>query len=266
VTGAALLPGLRRRGSTDAIIAIGSSIFGLACFGIGFVRALWLLSPIFFVGGIAWMAVLSSLNLAAQNVSPSWVRARALAVYLLVFQAGIAGGSVLWGAIATAAGLSAAFSAAGAGLILGTLALTRVRLAKYEHVDLTPTRHWPAPAVVGEPSLEAGPVLVEIEYRIDPARAAEFIAAARALEPIRRRDGAVEWWLLRNSEDAACYTEVFAVETWAEHLRQHDRASAPDRDVEERVLAFQVGEARPPTRHLIAAGSEPTVRSMGLPT
>jgi quinol monooxygenase YgiN len=219
----------------------------------GFLRALRLLCPVFVAGGIAWIAVLSSLNVAAQQASPGWVRARALSVYLVVFQAGIAGGSALWGAIATARDTTAAFCAAGAALLVGALALARVRLAPDEGQDLTPTHHWPEPRVVGAPDPESGPVLVEIEYRIDPARAAEFVRAARELESVRRRGGAIEWWLLRDAEDASRYVEVFATETWAEHLRQHERVSAADREVEQRVQACLVAPPPLPTRHLIAA-------------
>jgi hypothetical protein len=63
----------------------------------------------------------------------------------------------------------------------------------------------------------------------------------------------VQWWLLRDSDDPARYVEIFATETWAEHLRQHERFSAADRDVEERVLAFHVGGGRPVGRHLLSA-------------
>jgi hypothetical protein len=240
-------------------------MFAGACAGMAFVRNLWLLSPIFLAGGVAWIAVLSTLNVAAQRVSPAWVRARALAVYLLILQAAIAGGSAVWGLLATHWNLSVAYCAAGAGLGLGTLVLAGVRLSADEELDLTPTRHWREPAVIGDHDPESGPVVVEVEYRIDPARAAAFVEAARDLERIRRRDGAVQWWLLRDAEDPALYVEVFAVETWAEHLRQHDRVSAADRGAEERVQAFHLGPERPVGRHLLAADGERRLRAATRP-
>ena len=103
-------------------------------------------------------------------------------------------------------------------------------------------------------------MLVELEYRIDPARSAEFIQAARELERIRRRDGAFEWWLLRDATDPALYIETFAVETWAEHLRQHERVSAADRAVEDRVMAFHLG---PGTAARAGTCSPPSPRSAG---
>jgi len=254
VLGAPVLPRVRRQLSPDAIVTGGSGLFAVACAGIGFIRVLPLLCPIFLVGGLAWMAVLSTLNVGAQIVSPPWVRSRALAVYLLVFQGGIAAGAALWGSVANAVGTSTAFASAAAGLAIGALVLSRLRLPGREPPDLAPTRHWPAPAVAARPDPEAGPVIVQLEYRIDPAREAEFLRATRALESIRRRDGAFEWWLLRDSSDPALYVEIFAVESWAEHLRQHERGSAADREVEERVLAFHTG-ARPVARHLVAGST-----------
>jgi MFS family permease len=251
VAGAVVLPRVRRKASSDAVLTAGSLVFAADCLGMGQIRALALLCPIFVLGGMAWIAVLSTLNAAAQVVSPSWVRSRASAVYMLVFQGAVAGGAALWGAVATAAGLPLAFACAAGGLVLGVIALIRVRIGGADSLDLSPTRHWPEPTVVGRADPEAGPVLVQIEYRIDPTREAEFVREARALEVTRRRDGAFEWWLLRDSEDAARYVEIFAVETWAEHLRQHERVSAADRELEERVRAFHLGE-HAPARHLIA--------------
>jgi MFS family permease len=246
------LPRTRARFSSDVILAAGGMLFAAACAGMALAHTSATLLPLLVVCGFAWMSVLSTLNVAAQTVAPGWVRARALSVYLLVFQAGFTGASAGWGAVATRWGLSTAFLAAGALLVVVTAALARLRISADERLDFTPSRHWPKPKVVGEPDPESGPVLVELEYRIDPARAAEFARAARELERIRRRDGAIEWWLLRDAADPAVYVETFAVETWAEHLRQHERVSAADREVEDRVMAFHTGPGRPASRHLLA--------------
>lgn len=252
VVAAVLLPRLRARRTSDEQLVLGTALFAVAAVGIGLARSLWLLSPLLLCAGMAWIGVLSTLNVAVQRVSPSWVRARSLAVFLLVLQGGLAAGSAVWGTVAERAGTDVAFWAAAAALGLGLLGTSRFRIGPHEQLDITPTRHWPDPVTSPRPELTSGPVLVEVEYRVDPTRVEEFLRALAPLERMRRRDGSIQWWILRNTEDAGCWIEVFSAETWAEHLRQHDRASADYRAVEEAVRAFHLGPEAPRVRHLIA--------------
>src|SRR5205809_7367104 len=98
---------------------------------------------------------------AAQEASPPWVRARVLAIYLMVFQAGIAGGSALWGEVASSAGLSEAYFGIAGGLVLGAAIALRLRPAAENVADFTPAHHWPEPEVAEELPLDAGPIMVQ---------------------------------------------------------------------------------------------------------
>jgi MFS family permease len=253
VVGASVLPWARARFTTDTIVAFGSvtlaGVFAvLAC-----VRSMPVLCPATALGGIAWTTVLSSLNVSAQRSSPGWVKARALAVYLLAFQAAIAAGSAAWGWVAQHENTQVAFLAAGAGLIVGVALLSPVRVAPDEDVDYTPTQHWAEPVVKGEPRLEDGPVMVTIVYRIDPGRAQAFVEAAGPLGLARRRDGAIEWFLFRDVAEPGRFVETWFTETWAEHLREHERVSGVVRDLEETVQAFHLGPEPPNVTHLLHA-------------
>src|SRR5258707_11031619 len=95
-------------------------------------------------GGMAWIAVLSSLNVSAQTVTPSWVRARVMAVYLLVFMGGLAAGSAVWGFVAARVGVSSALLFAAIGLFIGPVAAWRFRLVCDANLSLTPSLHLPA--------------------------------------------------------------------------------------------------------------------------
>ncbi|HEU0173474.1 MAG TPA: MFS transporter [Blastocatellia bacterium] len=110
---------------------------------------------------------------------------------------------------------------------------------------------WQAIIPEVEPPLEQGPVLVQVEYRIDPEQARGFRHAMRDLQRIRRRDGAIRWGLFRDPAEPGRFVESFVVESWAEHLRQHARATESDREIEERVQAFHIGVGRPAVTHLI---------------
>ena len=94
--------------------------------------------------------------------------------------------------------------------------------------------------------------MICVEYRIDPSRAAEFEHAMGALEPIRRRDGAVMWGLFSDATDPSRYVETFMSETWGEHLRQHNRLTVSDSDIELHARSFHIGSEPPIVSHLIA--------------
>jgi Transmembrane secretion effector len=180
------------------------------------------------------------------------VRARALALYLLVFFGALAAGSAVWGAAAERGGVPVALLAAAVALLVGLVATPFFRLRAGEELDLSPSLHWSEPAVVQEPHPARGPVLVTVEYRIDPTRAPEFMRAMRDLERILRRDGAMRWGLFADPAQPGRYLETFLVESWAEHMRQHARVTNEDRAVQERVRSFHLGDAPPTVTHLIA--------------
>jgi MFS family permease len=203
-------------------------------------------------GGIAWMALMSSFNVSVQSLVPAWVRARAIAIYLLVFFGGMALGSAFWGAVANRIGISAALLYAAAASIVGLAAAYFFPLRVSEELDLEPSLHWLEPTVVTEFDPQAGPVLVMIDYQIEPERAGEFVAAMQEWKRILRRDGAVRWGLFADPAQPGHYVETFLVESWAEHLRQHARVTNDDRAVQDRIRSFHWGGAEPVVTHLIA--------------
>jgi len=252
VVGAWLLPRARERLSMNALVAAATVVFALTTISLAYVRSFAVLAIALAVGGVAWIAVLSSLNISAQTVTPSWVRARVMAVYLLVFMGGLAAGSAIWGFVAARVGVSAALLLAAVGLLIGLVASWRYRLVAEENLSLTPSMHWPEPIVLIDPQLEEGPAVTYVEYRIDPKSADDFLEAMKEMKRIRQRDGAIRWNLLRDAADPQRYIETFVTESWGEHLRQHERVTAEDREVEQRAQAFHLGSELPRVTHLIA--------------
>jgi quinol monooxygenase YgiN len=97
-----------------------------------------------------------------------------------------------------------------------------------------------------------GPVLVTVEYRIHPQNRAAFLKAIGRLEQQRRRDGAYAWGLFEDAAEEGRILETFLVESWMEHLRQHERVTNADRVVQEAVRRFHIHGA-PKVTHYIAA-------------
>jgi MFS family permease/quinol monooxygenase YgiN len=256
VSGATLLPRVRSKLAPQWLIAAGFVVFAAVAAAASATRELAMLCPVMFVGGFAWIAVLSTLNVAAQQASPPWVRARALAVFLIVFQAAVAGGSVLWGAVATRAGLSDAYLCIAGALLAGAALALRIKPAADAIEDYTPAHHWPDPVVEGAPALDAGPIMVQVEYRVDSGCAEAFRGATAELGRSRRRDGAIQWWLFQDTADPSRFVETWIEETWAEHLRVHERVSVAHRELEQRVRDLTRAGSSIETRHFIA----PTAR------
>lgn len=252
VTGAVFLPRLRARVATQVLVACGSLVFAAAAIGAALSRELFLLCPIMLLGGVAWISVVSTLTVAAQQASPPWVRSRALAVYLIVLQAGIAAGSALWGTVASRAGLSAAYFGIAGGLVLGAALAARLRLAADGQVDHTPAHHWADPVVAGDPPLEAGPIMVQVEYSVDAPRADAFRIAMVELGRHRRRHGAEQWWLFQDTADPTRFVETWIEPTWAEHLRYHERVSVAHREIEQHAQGFTRRGSTISTRHFVA--------------
>jgi MFS family permease len=236
----------------NELVAAGTVVFALATISLAYIHSFGVLAGALAVGGVGWIAVLSSLTVSAQTVTPSWVRARVMAVYLLVFMGGLAVGSAVWGFVAAHIGVSTALLFAAIGLLVGPAAAWRYRLAGNTNLPLTPSLHWPEPIVMIDAEPQEGPAITIMEYRIDPKTADEFLQAMKEMKRIRQRDGAIRWNLSRDTADPERYIETFVTESWGDHLRQHERVTAENREVEQRAQAFHLGPEPPKITHLIA--------------
>lgn len=123
VIGAIFLPKLQSHFSTDTLVAAATTMFAAAIAALAEVRHFALLCLILMVAGMAWITLMTSFNVATQTAVPSWIRARALGLYLLIFHGGMAAGSVLWGAVTQHAGVAVALFGAAGGLLVSLVAI-----------------------------------------------------------------------------------------------------------------------------------------------
>jgi MFS family permease len=137
LVGAAALPRLRERLSVDGVVVVAIMVFAGMTFAAGRAQTFALLSAVMFVAGVAWIGILACLNVAAQTMCPGHLRARALSMYLLVLQGGMAIGATVWGAIAKQIGIANALAAAAAVLACGVMALRGHRITASE-LEMTP--------------------------------------------------------------------------------------------------------------------------------
>jgi len=251
VSGALVLPSLRARLDRDLLVLLATLACALSLFGLAWLRHMALLPLAMLVNGFAWITVLSSLQIAAQTAVPAWVRARALSLYIMVFSLGMAAGGLSWGSIAQRTSIPLALTLAAVGAVIGGLLVWRVRIAGSEELDLRPAGHWPAPELAVPVTHDRGPVLVTVEYHIDDADRAAFHALLGELGRTRRRDGAVIWGVAEDVATPGIHLEYFVTPSWIEHLRQHERVTAEDRILQEKVRALHRNEHAPIVRHFV---------------
>jgi MFS family permease len=256
VLGAMLLHRVRRSSSADTIITSSTLIFAGTLMVMAFSHHVWLVVIALLAGGFAWTSTTSTFNIAVQISAPSWVQARLLGTYQMTFQAGMAIGSACWGWIAERTSTPLALSMAAAGLLITLPFSRRHEILAGVPRDLTSAAAAKAlgrsaPTVVIELDPDTGPVMISVSYEIDPGDEDGFVAAIHDLRAIRLRDGAMRWGLFRDSADARRYVETFLVESWAEYLRQRERLTMSDREVRDRVYAYQRGPIPPPVSRMI---------------
>lgn len=243
---------LRHRIGLDALVAWGCIVFG-AVMGIA-AFSTW--PPLVYVslvaGGAAWMAVMSTFNTATQTSAPPWVRARALAMHTLCALGSFAIGSAWWGAMTDIVGLTASLCTATVLMWAGLLLARPFPLRMGQAPEVTPAPPWEDSFLFHEPDPNAGPVAVEIGYRVRPEATAEFLDALTALREPRRRDGATFWRVYRDLSDPSRYVERFIVTSWADYLHQRARATLAVHEQEERVRSFLLPGEQATVQHYIA--------------
>ncbi len=236
-----VLPRLRTRLSPTALVVAGSLLYSAALVVIALSPLTAVTMVAVAMAGAGWITNVTCLNVAAQTGAPAWVRARVLASYLAVFFGGMALGSPLWGFVASREGIPAALLIAAGVLAAGLLSVGRFRLHNVAGEDLDHSDHWDALKAIDGVHPDDGPVVVTIEYRIAEEDAAAFVSAMEPVRTTRYRDGAFSWVLSRDTADPTRWLEVFMVESWAEHERQHHRVTQADRRVQDVVRALHRG-------------------------
>lgn len=252
VGGAIVLPALRRTLSQDGMCMIGTLLVG-SCMAMLAVAPSFAIACVALLGGgIGWITGCAALNASVLSASPAWVRARVLAVYLLVFQGCFAFGSLAWGFVAKYSSMPFALQAA-AGALVGSLVLALVYPLKVtEKCDFSTSSTQVPPDLPLKPHPEHGPVVISVEYLIESERLEEFNQAIAELEVKRRRDGAFRWNLFSDLARPGIYVEMFYLESWGEYLRQRERSTIADERIEERAASLHAGSSPPKVSHYIS--------------
>ena len=244
---------LRRRLNTNQILAAFSLLAALAQGVIAYVPHTPTVAFCLVLAGMSWLAILSTINTAIQLSVPPWVKARAFGTYHTVWGGAMALGAAFWGEVALKLGLREAMGLSAIGMLAALAVLGRLRITAFDQdLDLSPHQDQPhAPTAI---PLEAGPILVQMEYAVPRGDKEAFLEAMVPVRRLRLRDGAMSWALFEEpdqpGEGPVRFLETYLSSTMGEHLRQHHRATAQDRAVLAGAYVFTEG-GRPGTRHLV---------------
>ena len=141
---------------------------------------------------------------------------------------------------------------AGAAALLACAAFGAWRpLAQTEELDLDPLRQWQEPATAVPVGPRTGPVVITIEYVIRQDDQLRFLAAMSERRRIRRRDGALNWRLLRDLADPELWIERYETPTWLDYARLNSRITRNDAVVPESLRALHRGAEPPRVRRMI---------------
>jgi MFS family permease len=239
IIGAVSIPGLLSKQPMNTIVSQGGILWACAILIVALtgITALALLGA--FCAGMAWVYVFATLSAGTQSSAPGWVRARAVSMNLVATQGCLAIGSAVWGAVANGVGTHWALGVSAVSVIALQWLYRRVRVEMGEEADVVPGARLPELAIASEPSPDDGPVLIQLEYRIDPANRDAFLKAIQKVGPTRRRNGATSWRVFRDLGEEGRFVERYVIASWAEYVRLRARMTMADSQLQQRAAALQ---------------------------
>ena len=238
VVGALLVNKARDRLSAEQAYLLCACTAGLMLLVIGASRVLSLTAAAMVVAGVANMLSIALISVSVQLSVPRWVAARAIAGYQASLTAGIALGAWIWGRAAAHWSIEIAFLASGAALCLTPLIGLLLPMRRTSPTDVEMIEIGAEPEIALDITARSGPIVIEIDYQVDPAEARKFYEVMLKLQRARLRNGAYQWSLARDLADPALWTERYHLPTWLDYLRLRSRFTHADRALQAAADAF----------------------------
>ena len=241
VIGALNISKLRGRLGDEVSIRLCMIVMGMCVALVAISRLPVLSGSALVFAGAGWTASVTLFNVGVQLAAPRWVAGRALAAYQAAITGGIALGSWMWGSIANVIGVEGALLISGAALVASPLLGLWMRMPTVSGPNELSLDVLADPEVRLSLTPRSGPIVIEIEYRVDPAKARLFYAVMQHVQLSRQRNGAYGWSIARDIADPELWTERYHCPTWHDYLRQRSRSTASERALHLRANEFHMG-------------------------
>ncbi len=247
------LPLLRAKWSTNELANLGIIVLSLSSTGVVLVPTVIYAIPLMIISGMAWICVANSLTTSAQLSLPSWVRARAMSLYQMSLMGGSALGAAIWGKLATNTNVSVSIIFSAIFGLLALIAIRKLHIDGKTSEDLSPVCPLERPNPSWDIDLEAGPVMISIEYSINKSKIESFKKLMGKARISRLKQGALSWSLFEDAEHRGKLVEHFVFETWADYLRRFDRFTTEDLKMQEERHRYHIDTSPPKVTRRIAS-------------
>lgn len=251
VFGALFVNAIRDWVSTELAVRICAAGTGAALIALGLSQSIAISCAAFFLLGICNILTIALINVGVQMSVPRWVTARALSLFSAAITAGVGLGAWVWGVVATQYDVAFALLASGIAVMLTILAGFILPLTRDQEVDNSSVEIGYEPEVELAVTLRSGPIVVEIDYDVDPEKARDFYAVMMKMQGVRKRIGGFAWSISRDIEDPAIWTEHYHCPTWGDYLRMRDRYTQGDFELQAQADSYnRTGQGRRVRRRL----------------
>jgi len=240
VIGALTIGEVRRRMRAEVAVRMCALVMGVAIVAVATSKLAVITAAALVVAGAVWMLAVALFNIGVQLSAPRWVAGRSLAAFQASIAGGIAIGSWIWGHLADLVGVEGALIVSGVTMLASPILALWMRMppvgGRDEAADLLED-----PEVQLPLTGRSGPIIVEIEYRVDLNRARTFYRLMQMVQLSRKRNGAYGWSIARDIADPQLWTERYHCPTWYDYLRQRNRATQSERNLHRRAMKFHRG-------------------------
>ncbi|MFK4654238.1 MFS family permease [Bradyrhizobium japonicum] len=240
VIGALNVTEVRKRLSGEAAIRACSLSMGGAVAAVALSHEPILTAAALVLAGAVWMIAWVLFSIGVQFSAPRWVAGRSLAAYQAVSSGGIAVGSWGWGHLTDAAGVDTALLVSAALMLASPLLGLWLPMpgigARGEEAEMLED-----PKVRLELTGRSGPLVVEVEYRVAQENARAFHNVMQEIQLFRQRNGAYGWSIARDIADPELWTERYHCPTWLDYLRQRNRSTQSERELDRQATIFHIG-------------------------
>lgn len=247
------IPRIRKRFKSSNLVNYGVIVLCIACAGVVLAPNIWIASPLMLVCGMAWLTVANSLTTSAQLTLPGWVRARGMSIYQMSLMAGSALGAAVWGKLASELDVTSSILVSSIFGLMTLFLIRNYRIDKHAADDMTPVCPLERPYATKDIDLQAGPVVISIEYHVHKDQLEQFREVMARARKSRLRQGALSWSLFEDAEQIGKFIENFVFETWADYLRRFDRFTVQDLAMQEERQKYHIDSQPPKITRKIAS-------------